>query len=55
MYFAGDWKKKRVCPFLNQQQQSYVLADLYHFMLFYIRGEREEVSNGTRVFDVFFL
>jgi hypothetical protein len=34
-----------------------VLADLYHFMLFYIydgvRGE--EVSNGTRVFDVIFL
>jgi hypothetical protein len=50
-------RRKEFVLFLNQQQQSYVLADLYHFMLFYIydgvRGE--EVSNGTRVFDIFLL
>ena len=60
--FCGELKKggrrrrrKRVCRSLNQQQQSYVLADLYHFhaLLHIGRGE-EEVSNGTRVSDVAF-
>lgn len=33
-------RRKEFVLFLNQQQQSYVLADLYHFMLFYIYGVR---------------